>query len=335
MNISILKKVIPSRLEANINILLTGAPGIGKSDAIEQIAKENDYKLIICHPVISDPTDFKGLPCLIDGKAVFIPFSDLAKMISADKKTLVFFDDLGQACGTVQAALMQIILARRIGENKISESCRFIAATNRTSDRAGVSGILSPLLSRFEIIELETSTEDFSDYCYNNNINSILPAFINFKPEMLHSFKPTTQLINQPNPRNYIRCNSIINDYLSGIYTISTAQELIKGNVGEAASIELTAFIKIWESLPNISAILAGEEVETPSDLSTKYALIAALDRKATKENVKHIIKYLERCGKEYAIVFLKQATKTNPALCACQSFVDFAIKSEIKNLLF
>ena len=46
----------------NFPTLITGKPGIGKSDIVSQAAKVADTKLIISHPVVSDPTDYKGLP---------------------------------------------------------------------------------------------------------------------------------------------------------------------------------------------------------------------------------------------------------------------------------
>ena len=66
-----------------------------------------------------------------------------------------FLDDLGQAPMSVQAAAMQLILARRINGFKISDKVIFMAATNRREDKAGVTGILEPVKSRFAwIVEL-------------------------------------------------------------------------------------------------------------------------------------------------------------------------------------
>ena len=89
------------------------------------------------------------MPFVTDGQAEFLPFGDLRALIQADKDTVFFLDDLGQAPPTVQAAAMQLILARRINGHHVSDSVTFIAATNRKQDKAGVSGILEPVKSRF------------------------------------------------------------------------------------------------------------------------------------------------------------------------------------------
>src|SRR5690349_18181009 len=126
MKITDLYNILPVALKENMNVLLVGAPGVGKSDVIGDIVTNIvNYELMICHPVVSNPIDYKGLPVsgMVDGKltADFIPYGDLNKMITAEKELVVFFDDLGQAPVSVQAAVMQIILAREINGKKISK----------------------------------------------------------------------------------------------------------------------------------------------------------------------------------------------------------------------
>ena len=112
-------------------MLITGAPGTGKSDIVDQATREAGAELIISHPVTSDPTDFKGLGALVDGEAKFLPFDQLKDLITATRPTVFFLDDLGQAPPAVQAAAMQLILARRVNGHKVSDAVTFIAATNR------------------------------------------------------------------------------------------------------------------------------------------------------------------------------------------------------------
>jgi len=62
-------------------VLITGRPGIGKSDIVEAAAAATDHELLISHPVVEDPTDSKGLPFpSSDGeRARFLPFGDLER----------------------------------------------------------------------------------------------------------------------------------------------------------------------------------------------------------------------------------------------------------------
>ena len=49
--------------------MVKSAPGCGKSDIIEQVAYVMGYDLIITHPVIDDPIDYKGMPAVVGGGA--------------------------------------------------------------------------------------------------------------------------------------------------------------------------------------------------------------------------------------------------------------------------
>ena len=59
-------------------ILITGAPGIGKSDIVAQAAGNSGFDIILMHPSISDPTDFKGLPAIVNSAAEFLPTASSA-----------------------------------------------------------------------------------------------------------------------------------------------------------------------------------------------------------------------------------------------------------------
>src|SRR5258706_16400244 len=100
-------------IREGLAVLIQGAPGVGKSDIVAQAAIAADAELILSHPAVSDPTDVKGLPWVVKGKADFLPFGELERAINATERTVWFLDDLGQATAAVQASYMQLLLARR------------------------------------------------------------------------------------------------------------------------------------------------------------------------------------------------------------------------------
>ena len=189
-------------------LLIKGAPGVGKSEIVAQAAGEAGADLVIFHPVISDPTDFKGFPFIVDGRARFMPFNDLEKLINPKKETVAFFDDLGQAPPSVQAACMQLFCARRIGDHKVHDRVTFIGATNRRADKAAVNAMLEPLKSRFtSIVQIDVDKDDWKkNYAIPYKFNTMLLAFLDWKPGMLHDFKPSSGPDQHPEPQDRGPC---------------------------------------------------------------------------------------------------------------------------------
>lgn len=46
----------------DLTVMLHGAPGVGKSQIVEQISAQEGYELIVCSLVLFDPTELKGIP---------------------------------------------------------------------------------------------------------------------------------------------------------------------------------------------------------------------------------------------------------------------------------
>jgi len=265
-------------VECNEPVLLVGLPGLGKTDVVESVAKSLNYDVVTFHPVVDDPTNYKGLPCEVNGNAEFLPYAQLRKLVEADVPTIAFFDDLGQASQSVQGALMQLFLSRKVNEHKISDKVSFIAATNSRKDRAGVKGLIKPLLSRFtSIINVECDVDDWCKWAASNNMPPALISFIRFRPNMLMQFDPNfvdsngEDMVNQPSPRTVAACGRLLN---AGIEDY----EILSGCVGESFASELKGFIKIVRDLGDMpKKIATGQLVNCPSAPDVLYALCGSL----------------------------------------------------------
>jgi len=140
-----LREFVSVCVTQRLPLLVTGPPGGGKSDIIAQGVADAGADSIVSHPVLSDPTDAKGLPWPAADKesATFLPFGDLARALAVTRLTAWVLDDLGQAPDAVQASFMQPVLTGRAGGRQLPECLTFIAATNRRADRAAVRGLIS------------------------------------------------------------------------------------------------------------------------------------------------------------------------------------------------
>lgn len=298
-------------------VLLVGPPGVGKTDIVNRVRDALGYDIIISHPVVSESTDAKGLPFPSEDKksAAFLPYGDLLKAIRATKPTIWFLDDLGQATPSVQAAFMQLLLARRIGEHVIPDCVVFIAATNRKQDRAGVSGILEPVKSRFvTILNVEPHIEDWVDWAYDNSMPATLIAFLRWRSDLLIVHKPSANVENSPNPRTWANLGQLDNmDFPEHLQ-----QEIFAGAVGAEAAGEYHSFKCMWRDMVSPDMVLLDPQSSAiPKEISTLYALASALANMATKENIGRIFQYafrLKEASKlEVATFMLKSATRMKP----------------------
>jgi len=321
MNAKELKQTLKKMIPANLPVLIKGAPGIGKSDIVMQTAKELDYDIIISHPVISDPTDYKGLPAVVNGEAEFLPYGDLRKLLSVKKKTICFLDDIGQAPAVVQAALMQLLLARQINGVKIDDKVIFVAATNRREDKAGVTGVLSPVKSRFAaILELNVDPEIWIEWAFENDMPAALIGFVHFRPSLLSEAETTNDIVNHPCPRTFAFAGKLMN---LGI----TSQEVLAGAVGEGCATELVGFMKVYKELPNINHILLKpEEAPIPQNPASLYAVVSALVEKATEENSKNIFTYGDRLPIDFNILLVRDLIRKCSKIQNTKHFTDWVV---------
>ena len=323
--LTFLTRAIP----AGHSILITGAPGIGKSDVVAAAAKASGAKMILSHPAVADPTDAKGLPWIDKGGefATFLPFGELAAAVRATEPTVWFLDDLGQAAAAVQASFMQLLLARRVNGHALPDCVTFVAATNRRTDRAGVSGILEPVKSRFaSIVELTVDLDDWCAWAFSADISAELVAFLRFRPDLLNAFSATADLTNSPVPRTWAHASKILALGLSP--SIETAA--IVGAVGEGAAVEFGAFRRLFREMPNIDAILSDPtSVKIPDNPATLYAVVTALGMRANAKNFAKVATFAGRLAEanhgEFGALLLRDAARRDESVVQTAAFVKLA----------
>jgi len=331
-----MKTIIQDNLERPAkfrrNLLFKGAPGVGKTWITEEACKDMGVPLIISHPVIADPTDFKGFPWIIDGHADFVPFNELRQLVEADRLTAFFFDDMGQAMPAVQAAAMQLIWGGRIGRHKVNtDNVAFIMATNRKQDRAAVGTMLKPLLGRCAIYELQPLLEDWVQwYLKQPDLPDVVPSFVRFKPDMLFKDDAGTKddktreqnMENGPCPRTL----HMMAQELACKPALDLEFQAYAACVGPACAIEFMAFLDIYRSLPNIDLMLKHPgKVDIPTKPSVLYALCGALAKRANEKTFKAIVEISKKLPKEFGVMMVRDSVHYNEKVAETDEFITWA----------
>ncbi|KUN05961.1 AAA family ATPase [Streptomyces yokosukanensis] len=137
---------------ADLPVLLWGEPGIGKTAALTQLATALDLPLTTVIASVHEPSDFSGLPVVGDDPAVQgVPLAppDWAVRLVRAGRGLLFLDELSTAPPAVQAALLRLVLERRIGALRLPPGVRIVAAANPRSSAADGWELSPPLANRF------------------------------------------------------------------------------------------------------------------------------------------------------------------------------------------
>lgn len=139
-------------VSANLPVLLWGEPGIGKSATLQQLADGMGTTMETVIASVHEPSDFAGLPIVgdspdTDGVPMAPP--DWAVRLARTGSGLVFFDELSSAPPAVQAALLRVVLERRVGSLALPPAVRIVAAANPPTSAADGWHLSPPLANRF------------------------------------------------------------------------------------------------------------------------------------------------------------------------------------------
>jgi hypothetical protein len=329
MTPSKLVTVLKDAITHSEQLLIVGAPGIGKTDIVEQAAQDIGCDILKSHPAIDDPTDYKGLPFRADNShAEFLPFGNLWTAMQAKKPLVYFIDDLGQAAESVQKALMQLLLGRKLNGHQLPDCVTFVAATNDVKQQSGVSGMIEPVKSRFDsIVHLEVSLDDWCDWALRNDQPAELIAFLRNRPELLHAFTPTKELVNSPCPRTWAsigrRLARGVNDF-----------DLYAGAVGKGPAREFTAFLELITEAPSVDAILADPDGQpVPEKPALRYLVATALGQRAEKQNIERAFRYLQRMQQQFRVLAMRDAIRRDKMLANTKTFVAWVSSAEGKQI--
>lgn len=155
--------------KSKIPVLLISNPGVGKTTAVQYFAKTRGYNLILLRGNTETNESIMGYSvCPPDAKekssAIQLRPSWFDKLLTSDKKCLLFLDEITTANEYTQSALLHLIFERKCGTEQIPEDTLIVAAGNYASNLSNSMVMLPPLLSRFMIINITPTADDLVDF---------------------------------------------------------------------------------------------------------------------------------------------------------------------------
>lgn len=265
-------------------VMLWGPPGVGKSQMIAQVANRHDVPLIDIRLSQMEPSDLRGIPFR---NKELVEWAIPAMLPDAHRhgmQGILFLDEITSAPPSVSAAAYQLILDRKLGAYQVPAGWAIFAAGNRQGDRGVTYTMPAPLANRFSHFEVDINVDDWVAWAYANQIDDRVIAFIRFRPELLFDFDPAHNPAAFPSPRSWEFTHRALQKF-------EHHHELLLGAlqacVGQAAGIEVKAFIDNLDQMPDLDAIVRGEKVTAPREIDLQYAVASALVGRAIRANGK------------------------------------------------
>ncbi|MDO5107735.1 MAG: MoxR family ATPase [Coriobacteriaceae bacterium] len=303
-------------LRSQPSVMLWGPPGVGKSQAVRQVASEleaatgkrvvvTDIRLLLYSPV-----DLRGIPVANDDKtlAVWLRPKVFDLDPGDDVINIVLLDELSAAPPSVQAAAYQLVLEGAVGEHQLPGNCSIIAAGNRLSDRGVAYRMPKPLANRMLHIEVRPDFPSWREWAVRSGVNDKVVAYLAFRPDRLMAFDASSEDLAFASPRSWAMAGEVL-DGCGG--DVEQAFPLVCGLVGVGAASEFRTWSRVYGQLPNMDDVFGGTARRVPKGADALYALTSAMTAHARahlddRVAIEHSIAYAQKLPPDFSVMLLK-----------------------------
>lgn len=292
----------------NVGVYIESQPGMGKTETVLDFAAEIELPLYDFRAAIRQPVDVLGVPSVTeDGKTIFNPPAEFL-----DCPHVFFLDEMPNAPQSMQNALLQLPVERRLGNWACPGGSMIVAAGNRVEDKAGAVRLISNMRDRFLWLEIRPDVEAWASWAWSKGISPEMIQFHRWSAgegkENLYNFDSARKI--NPSPRSWVALDGL---YKSANMTLHNA--LFAGLVGEGPSYEFQGFCRIFKHLPDPRTILMNPSSADVPDLSKPdvlYALSGALASHAGEATAGAILEYSERMPGDFGTLLVRDALRVD-----------------------
>lgn len=250
---------------------------------------------------VHEPSDFSGLPVVGDDPAEQgVPMAppDWAVRLVRAGRGLLFLDELSTAPPAVQAALLRLVLERRIGALRLPPGVRIVAAANPRASAADGWELSPPLANRFVHLnwthDHEVVVRGLGGTWPRATLPRLAPGklpeavrfarravceFLTARPPLVHRLpdSETRRGGPWPSPRSWDMTLALIAFATAAGSTRDVLSLLVRGTVGDGPGLELLASLDRTD-LPGPEALLADPaDADLPERGDLRQAVLDAV----------------------------------------------------------
>ncbi len=263
--------------------LIIGESGIGKTALAKQLARTNDWRLIVIDGNLLKEGEIGGLPAIESYRkvnehgevtelkttvyAIHNKLREIDEALAEKRTVLLFVDEINRCEHTVQQELMNLILNREINGYQLQEDVRILAAMNPSGKYGAafdyqVVDMDAAQENRFVWLYMESDSLQWLEWAMDAGIDQKVLDFISTFPEYLHRVNEDDI---RATPRSYERISKVYKVWQEQKDTIprSVFFNVLQGNVGKFIAQEFLTFME-----SNHSALISFEDIFTGNILS-------------------------------------------------------------------
>lgn len=185
--------VIPLRSQRPI--LLMGAPGIGKTALMEQIARELSLNLVSYSITHHTRQSALGLPFITERDGVSRTNYTVSEIIAevcdkisetGIKEGILFLDEINCVSETLAPALLRFLQYKYFGTHKLPEGFVVVAAGNPPEYNRSVREFDIVTLDRMKKIDIEPSLDAWLEYASGERVHGSILSYLRLKKDSFY-----------------------------------------------------------------------------------------------------------------------------------------------------
>lgn len=207
-------------------VLLLGAPGIGKTQIMEQIAKECKIGLVSYTITHHTRQSAIGLPFISErsygGKKQAVTEYTMSEIVASiyDKmertgltEGILFIDEINCVSETLAPAMLQFLQCKTFGSHAIPQGWMIVAAGNPPEYNKSVREFDVVTMDRVKKIEVEPDFAVWKEYAYQEQIHPAVIAYLIIRPKYFYQMEQTVDGKRFVTPRGWEDLSRLIYVY--------------------------------------------------------------------------------------------------------------------------
>lgn len=187
-------------------IFLLGAPGIGKTAIMEQIAQEMGIALVAYSMTHHTRQSALGLPFITEktygGEKVSVSEYTMSEIIasiydtmesSGMKEGILFLDEINCVSETLAPSMLQFLQYKVFGRHRVPEGWVIVTAGNPPEYNKSVREFDVVTLDRLKVLEVEPDYRIWKEYAVEKRIHNAIINYLDLKKDHFYCMEMTTK----------------------------------------------------------------------------------------------------------------------------------------------